>query len=307
MGDTVEELREKLVELGMTKDETLSLKGKSAVKDMIEKLEALKGANVDETVKETEEWKHTPPEPEVKLPPVPDYNSPEWEDYVLSLFTEKELAEGKYPKLNGLRRVAGLLLGEVIDSSPIDMISQQVLDHNGRAAVTYRLVFLWKLGLSPASETFLGEDLPQRVFTAIGGSHAGNTDDIVAKYPEAIAETRAEVRAYRKALRLSVVGADEITRNDMKRSSGFSHEKEIETVVGEGTKITPSQLTTITNMCKRLNIDLPLFINMGKEKYKEVSDVKYDTALLMIKQLSKYQSGGPESVAIPESILLKGN
>lgn len=307
MGDTVEELREKLVELGMTKDEALSLKGKSAVKDMIEKLEALKGANVDEVGKETEKVNSTSQEVEVKLPAAPDYNSPEWEDYVLSLFTEKELAEGKYPKLNGLRRVAGLLLGEVIDSSPIDMVSQQPLDHNGRAAVTYRLVFLWKLGLSPASETFLGEDLPQRVFTAIGGSHAGNTDDIVAKYPEAIAETRAEVRAYRKALRLSVVGADEITRNDMKRSSGFSHEKEVETIVGEGTKITPSQITTITNMCKRLGIDLALFINMGKEKYKEVSDVKYDTALLMIKQLSKYQSGGPESVAIPESILLKGN
>ena len=50
----------------------------------------------------------------------PSFNSPEWNDYVLSLFTNEELVDGN-PTVDGLRRVTELVLGK-INKTHVDIV-----------------------------------------------------------------------------------------------------------------------------------------------------------------------------------------
>ncbi len=58
-----------------------------------------------------------PKEQEEEDPNIPEYASPEWNKYVMEHFRTDELIDGN-PICAGLRRVAGLLLGELIESGP---------------------------------------------------------------------------------------------------------------------------------------------------------------------------------------------
>ena len=47
----------------------------------------------------------------------PAMTDPEWNDYVMSMFTDKEMYNGN-PLVNGLRRVAEVVLGPIVYSGP---------------------------------------------------------------------------------------------------------------------------------------------------------------------------------------------
>ena len=231
---------------------------------------------------------------------VPSYSSPEWESFVMSQFTTEELMEGKYPKLNGLRRVADLVLGDVVFSGPVKVESLPTTDSPGRATVTYGLKFLWKLGIP--EHIGIGDHLPLREFLAVGDSYPGNTPNpTFAVFPQVIAENRAESRALRKALRISVVSAEELP---VKGKEDFTQMavQEVVPVAGESRYITQTQINSITIMCSRLMIDREKFINIGELKYDAIEKVPYDRALKMVAQLNKYQTN---SADVPESILIK--
>ena len=54
----------------------------------------------------------------------PDILSAEWHDYAMGKFLDSELVEingDKYPNCYGLRRVAELLIGTIIESKPIQV------------------------------------------------------------------------------------------------------------------------------------------------------------------------------------------
>ena len=70
----------------------------------------------------------------------PSVTSPEWNDYVLSLFEENELYDGR-PLCAGLRRVAELLLGEIVSSKPTQIFPPLKGDEIGRATVIWEIVF----------------------------------------------------------------------------------------------------------------------------------------------------------------------
>lgn len=296
--ETVEDLRNKLISLGMTKEEVDSIKGKGALRDMVENLEALNKAEVSEVSNDGLIEKESVGLVQA-VEQIPDYNSPEWEPFVMSKFSPSELAEGKHPKLPGLRRVAGLLLGDIVFSAPTNTSFVLTPDAPGRASVTYTVKIAWKLGQPSYSDLVSGV----REFAALGGSWHGNTDDMFAVFPEAIAEARAEARAFRKALQLSVVGADELTRKDTAEVTRTTVEKVV--VVDQDNpnkRITSSQISVIRNMCNRLGIDVEKFINMGSKQYGSIEDILSDTAAKMITQLSRYQSNGEDSQQIPDGI-----
>jgi hypothetical protein len=134
-------------------------------------------------------------------PDTPHPLSPEWSDYVLTLFDEKEMIDGK-PLVAGLRRVSQLLLGKIVDSRPTQVFAATSLDHPGRATVVFEVRF---------------ED--GSVYGDVADCWEGNTDDIFLPFTPATASTRAEARALRKALGLRSVAAEEVTSKDTSKVS----------------------------------------------------------------------------------------
>jgi hypothetical protein len=72
---------------------------------------------------------------------VPSITSPEWNDYVLDLFVDSELFDGR-PTCAGLRRVAELVLGRIVSSRPTQVFPPSGGDEIGRATVIWEVIFM---------------------------------------------------------------------------------------------------------------------------------------------------------------------
>lgn len=244
----------------------------------------------------------------VQTPEKPDYLSPEWHDFIMSEFTEDELMDG-YPVVAGLRRVAEKHLGMIVESVPVDIVPVQG-DGLGRATVSYRVTFLrnpyqseidelkYKLshGISTKDDRFewerrltLKEACVQRIsYGDVADVWHGNVDDQFVAFAVAVAATRAEARALRKALKLKTLAAEELTKKVVKASEE-----------GGEDIISVNQINFIDNLCKKLNIDVVKFLNAGKKTYGSVNQVLRSTASKMIQELNKLQN---DLGSIPEEI-----
>lgn len=242
--------------------------------------------------------------PELEQHDRPSYNDPEWNDWVMTQFEPDELLDGKYPNVNALRRLVGKLLGDIVFSGPID-VKTTLSESVGKSVVSYQITIDWKLDEYYATQNIdLERGYPQRTFVATASAWEGNLDGVFTVFPEAMADTRAEVRALRRALRINTVGAEELTKKDVaaflekKRTEQSSHgEWEAESL------ITDQQINTIRIMCERLGIDLQKFINSGTKTYDDIHQVTRSTAAGMLKQLNRYQSTGSSSVEIPQDLI----
>lgn len=129
-------------------------------------------------------------------PPTP--NDPEWTQYVLGKFLEDEV-DGKNPRVEGLRRVAGELVGELIEEG-CDLIAAPQEENRFRACVK-----AWCVFLTPEGRT--------KRFEALADAHSENCFEDYATYLVAMADTRAKGRVYRNALCLRrVVAAEEVSK-----------------------------------------------------------------------------------------------
>lgn len=147
----------------------------------------------------------------------PKWGSPEWQKLVMGLFYPEELYDG-YPKCFGLRRVAKELLGDIVASrvSHMSVIPQVVIDQSGSertsraVTIAYELIISWKVGL-PINTYF---DINQvdlrneKIFTGVADC-IEDTRSVFGRHPAASAETKAESRALKKALGLSILTAEE--------------------------------------------------------------------------------------------------
>lgn len=204
---------------------------------------------------------------------IPSMLSPEWNDYVMQFFAPKELIDGN-PLTSGLRRVAEMLIGEIISSKPIDVQRVETGDPIGKTTVTYEVQFLVKK-----------EDREYiKTYADVADVWAGNTDDLFAVHAPATASTKAEGRALRKALKLRVVAAEELCKKDvsqyLSQQSGQQDER-----------IKPEQIKYIDINCKKLDLDVIRFINSGEKVYNSVYEIKRDTAAKMIDQINKIKRG----------------
>ena len=215
----------------------------------------------------------------------PDPTSPEWNDYVLGLFAETELYDGR-PLCAGLRRVAELLLGRIVVSRPTQVFPPTEGDTIGRATVIWEVVF---------------ED--GSIFSDVADCWEGNTDDTFCVFNTATAATRAEGRALRKALRLKTVAAEEMTKkNTASIVRSISQTKAMDATDGEyddSSRMTDPQANFIDVKCSQLNINVADF-------FKEVFNVNVkrkvtkNEASDAIKKLNKYQQ---EKSSIPSTVL----
>lgn len=209
-------------------------------------------------------------EQEREGPKTPGPTDPEWSDFVLSQFTDSETDDDGNPFVHGLRRVGRKLLGILIESSSKVVqapLYQARTEGSGLAGAVQPAVVEHTL-------VFVDDDGVKVAHTDVADAYFGNTDPEFARYASATAATRAEARAYRKALMLSrVVAAEEKTIVPIEESSCDG-------------RINATQISFINILCQRNGINAMKFVNSGSKQYERVEDIPWEVAEKMAEHLS---------------------
>lgn len=196
----------------------------------------------------------------------PSFNSPEWNDYVLSLFTNEELVDGN-PTVDGLRRVTELVLGKIVNTK-VDIVQSPTMSNGYCCVLKYKIKIITE-----------DEEKNTLSYEAAADCSASNCDARFAVFATAVAETRAEGRVLRKALRLrKVIAAEE--------AAAVPHEDSL----SDG-KITPTQIKFIEVLCQRNDINIVKYLSAAKDfKFTgRLEDIPYKSAVTVIAHLSEMQ------------------
>lgn len=284
------EIIEKLVLIGCDKEEVSKLKV-GELREMLQEEESGEESLIilDKLQKEIDLGKHDtmidppikyskttintrePLRPSLSDPPIP--SDAGWTQYVLSLFQDDEM-DGEHPRLEGLRRVAELLLGGVV-AERCELISSPTMENGERACAKASIVFS-----------------DGQVFEALADACPSNCMKDFAIYPVAMADTRAKGRAYRSALKLKrVVSAEEI---------GVNSENDVDA----NRNIQSGQQTTIRLLSDRLNISIQKLLAdleiscETKDGGAILTSLKYGEAMIVLSRLNDLRQSGH----IPEKI-----
>ena len=213
----------------------------------------------------------------------PSMTDPKWNDYVMSMFTEKEMYNGN-PLVNGLRRVAEVVLGPIVYSGPTQVFPPQRDDHHGRATVVFTVEF--QNGMR---------------FSEVADCWEGNTDDMFCAYAIATASTRAEGRALRKALRIKAVAAEEMTKKDTAKIVRELSAKKESSDGGydDSSRMSDAQSNFIDVKCRQLNVNgttlLASVFNVSSSR-----KISKKVASDIIDRLNTYQQ---DKSSIPEEVI----
>lgn len=201
---------------------------------------------------------------------IPEYGSENWEKFVMDSFLQDELYVDEkgngYPTLNGMRRIALETMGRIISSMPLNVTSNPP----NSSFCVYQIVF---------------ED--GRIFGAAADACLDNVSGPYAVYPTAIAESRAEARAYRKALLLKTASAEEIKGNEKAFNTVLESVKEYDT---EG-EISSQQISIIQTKCKKLKINQAKFLE-SEGVDQDFKGAKKSDGVKLSKKISEFQQNG---------------
>jgi hypothetical protein len=206
----------------------------------------------------------------------------EWTDYVLSCLSEDEKINGN-PTTDGLRRIFEIALNCSVISAESQVAQSPSIDNERRATVVHTLSYILNGG-DPNDQT------KYRTVSGAADVYWGNCDKIYRNHPVAVAETRAEGRALRRALKLrKVVAAEELAKD-----IDTNHLEENN--IG---KINSTQINFFEVFGKRLNINIHKLLEKLAIDNKNVYNISYDDAVKTITTLSSYQ----QSNDIPQDII----
>jgi len=205
---------------------------------------------------------------------IPSACSPEWNEYVLSKLLVEEKFNGN-PTVDGLRRVTEMVLGEIVYIET-DIKQYPTPENQHRATVIVRV------GIRD------GNTREIKHFDGAADAFLGNIDgEIFQKHPTSIAETRAEGRAYKKALKLrKVVTAEELSTDATRISTNLVE------------RINDNQITFTDIMCKKLNVDVNKVVQTLYPSHI-ITVLSYEQAQAVQKLLTEYQT---QSIPIPENV-----
>ncbi len=195
-----------------------------------------------------------------------------WTDYVLSLLSDDEKISGN-PTTDGLRRIFEIALNCRVIASVSDVVQTPEPNNEKRATVVHSITYILNEGIL---------DHPELNTVTINGAADvfwGNCDKIYRNYPVAVAETRAEGRALRRALKLrKVVAAEEIAKDveDHPDANSVS-------------KISVNQINFIDIIAQRLNINVVNLIKSLAIATDNVYNISHEDAVSVIKNLTGYQ------------------
>lgn len=213
----------------------------------------------------------------------PSIHSIEWTDYVLSLLSEDEKISGN-PTTDGLRRIFEIALDCRVIGSRSLVVQSPDPNNEKRATVVHSVTFVLK------NESSYANNLNTVTTDGSADVYWGNCDKVYRNHPVAVAETRAEGRALRRALRLrKVVAAEEIAKDI--DDNPDSHNTN---------KISHNQLNFIDVLCKRLDINVLKMMDKSGQDTKNIYNIEHSDAVNIIKTLSSYQQ---DTSSISEDIL----
>jgi hypothetical protein len=208
-----------------------------------------------------------------------------WTDYVLSFLEEEEKIMGN-PTTDGLRRIFEKVMDCEITHCDTNVVQSPSRDNEMRATVTHTLTYILNREHTEGSKTAF---LNSRSVTGAADVYWGNCDKIFRNHPVAVAETRAEGRALRRALRLrKVVAAEEVAENIEDHVDGFTVDK-----------ITNNQINFMDVMARRLNVDMKKLIAKLDINEDNVYNIGYDNAIKISTALAEYQQKND----IPDEII----
>lgn len=209
---------------------------------------------------------------DTKNNPNPKITDLEWTDHVLSLLSEDEKIMGN-PTTDGLRRVFEIAMNARIISSTSQILQSPSPENEKRATVCHSLTFRLNPGIAdPEGLNLLTVDGSADVYW-------GNCDKVFRNHPVAVAETRAEGRALRRALRLKkVVAAEELAESIDDNVDGSTV-----------SKISSNQINFIDVIAKRLNINVTKLFNELDITYDSIYNIKHEDAVSSVQKLNHYQ------------------
>ena len=262
---TVQDLRASLVAQGYSTEEVAAIKGKANLEAKILQIENEPAEAIEDVIAEALD----------DLEPVEDDEAGETftdeeqeffddghlnQEKLLEQLTDKEKVEG-HPTVNGLRRLVSDYVGW-IGSNTSRVVQCPSVDNNNRATVEVEVEIHFRNGMT----------------TTVGGCadvFPGNTPSPFNLHPVATAESRAEGRAYRKALNLNITTAEEM--------GAFTEAVSFE-------EIQPAHIKMIHNMCRKCEIDLTKFLVKHNLDEETLTKSSREDGKNMCQQLSDYQS-----------------
>lgn len=202
----------------------------------------------------------------------PSINDLGWTDYVLSLLSDDEKIADN-PTTDGLRRVFEIALNCCVTEAKTEVVQTPEPNNEKRATVVHTISYILK---NLDSEE---DNLKYRSVSGAADVYWGNCDKIYRNHPVAVAETRAEGRALRRALKLrKVVAAEEIAKD-------IDDHPDAESV----NKITNNQINFIDTLSNRLNINVIKLLEQNNLDTKNIYGLSHDDAVSIIRVLSGYQ------------------
>jgi hypothetical protein len=201
---------------------------------------------------------------EENIPKIPCMADEDWDEYVFGHFSENEIFNNN-PTVHGLRRIVEKLIGEIVEMRTHIIHAPTMNDRSASATVDIVI-------------------MDKNTAKCFSGAADATDYNLVApynKYLTAMAETRAEGRALRKALRIKAIAAEELEEvPPQQMTQTQDNDKEF---------ITQNQINFMNLMCQRLNINIVQFI---KSRYSECSNIRqllHTQSLETQKVLSEYQ------------------
>lgn len=205
-----------------------------------------------------------------------------WTDHVLSLLSDDEKIAGN-PTTDGLRRIFEIVLNCVVTEARSEVVQSPEPSNEKRATVVHVISYMTK-------DKNEEENTRYRTVSGAADVYWGNCDKVYRNHPVAVAETRAEGRALRRALKLrKVVAAEELA-------------KDIEDHPDENSvsKISVNQINFIDVIAQRLNVNVLSLMNSLAITETNVYNTSHEDAVNVIKHLTSYQQ---DMSKLPQDLL----
>lgn len=215
----------------------------------------------------------------------PSIHDIEWTDYVLAQLNDDEKIMDN-PTTDGLRRVFEKVMDCEITHCDTSVVQSPSRDNEMRATVTHTITYILNREYPPESKTAF---LNSRSVTGAADVYWGNCDKVFRNHPVAVAETRAEGRALRRALRLrKVVAAEELAEEIEDHIDGSSVDK-----------ITVNQINFVDVLSKRLNVDVKKLLSSMDINEENIYNIKYNDAVQIASKLASLQ----QQDSIPDDLV----